>query len=139
MKANFSITDSYAINYHGRHIDLHNNFNFDSYVFTIAERKLELFWTRSLGEWIDENELPRLTITHTNVFFVNIGYNNVAYEYPNDDKCLSGISFFPSSERTINDSIIDKSEPNEGDDIIYIFQTDHFIRVGCDKADLILG
>jgi hypothetical protein len=139
MQANFSIHEHYAITYNGRHIDLHNNFHFTGYSYTVAERKLELYWIKGSGNWIAEDELPKLKITHTNVFFLNIGYNNLSYDYPDDDKCLGEITFFPASERTVNNAIINQWEPNEGDDIIYIFETEHFIRIGCDKADLILG
>jgi hypothetical protein len=137
MTVNFEIEDNYALNFNGRHIDLHNNFDFDNYEYKIVDRQLELTWTKSSGDWVDKNEFLKLTFIHSNVFFLNIGYDNEKYEYPKDDRCLGEISFFPSSDRQINYGHLIQDKPKDGDDIIYIFQTEHFIRVGCDKIQLV--
>lgn len=139
MIVNFDLKDNIALSYNSRHIDLHNNFDFTGYHYNIAERQLILTWTRSFGEWVREDEFEKLTIIHFNVFFLNIGYDNKLLEFPEDDKCLGEISFFPSSYREINNEIIDQNKPKDGDDILYIFQTEHFIRVGCDNVELIAG
>jgi hypothetical protein len=42
MKSNFKIEDNYALTYEGRHIDLHNNFNFSGYDYDIFKRRIIL-------------------------------------------------------------------------------------------------
>jgi len=138
MTVNFEIEENYALSYQGRHIDLHNNFDFVSYDYNIANRQLTLTWKKSIGDWVKENEASKLLLIHSNVFFLNIGYDNKEYEFPDGDNCLSDISFFPSSDRQINNGVIAQNKPKDEDDIIYIFETEHFIRIGCDKVELIV-
>ncbi len=137
MTANFEIEENYALSYQGRHIDLHNNFDFVGYNYNIADRQLTLTLTKSIGDWVKENEFSKLLLIHSNVFFLHTAYDNKEYEYPKDDNCLNGISFFPSSDRQINNGVIPQNIPKDEDDIIYIFETEHFIRIGCDMVELI--
>ncbi len=137
MDVDFEIEDNYAINYNGRHVDLHNNFDFVCYTYDIITRQLKLIWTKSLGNWISENELKGLELIHSNVHYISITYN-YTNEYPEDDKCLGEISYLPSSERDINDEFTSQAKPQEGDDILYVFESGYFIRVGCGKIEIIV-
>jgi len=136
MISNFELEDSIAINYYGRHIDLHNNFEFIGYEYNVSIRQIILRWTKSKGDWVQEKEFNRLEFIHSNVSFLAISYDNINYEYPNDDKCLCFISFYPSGDRVTNNGFIEQIKPTEADDIIYSFETEHFIRIGCDKIEL---
>jgi hypothetical protein len=136
MTVNFEITDSNVVVHDGRRIDLHNNFDFIGYYYNIGERKLTLTWAKSTGDWVTQEEFLKLKFVHYNAFYINISYDNKEYEFPNDDKCLSDISFFPSSDRQTNNAFLFQEQPKVGDDIIYIFETEHFIRVGCDNVEL---
>ena len=139
MTVNFKIETNSALTHEGKHIDIHNNFDFIGYDHNIADRQLKLFWTKSSGDWVSEDELPKLTLIHFNVSYLSIKYDNKKYEFPNDDKCLGEISFFPSSKREINNAHIPQDLPKDGDDIIYIFETEHFIRIGCEKIAIVVG
>jgi hypothetical protein len=137
MTSNFELNENWSITFEGRHIDLHNNFDFIGYDYDISKRQMILNWTKSKGDWILENELNNLSVIHSNVNFLNIMYDNVQYEFPDDDKCLEFISFFPSADRSSNHGFISQVKPEETDDIIYSFETGHFIRIGCDNVVLI--
>jgi len=137
MLANFEIEGSTALKYEGRHIDLHNNFDFIDYNYISTHQVLKITLAKSLGDWVDKTEYSKLTLIHYNVFFLNISYDNKEFQFPHDDKALADISFFPSSDRGINDRVTCQANPDKDDDIIYMFQSDHYIRVGCDKIELI--
>ena len=137
MTVNFELKDFTAVTYEGRHIDLHNNFSFTGYEYNVAARRLVLRWEKADGSWVDEHEFSKLIFTHENVTFLHISYDNEVNEYPEDDPCLDGISYFPSSDRATNDGLMEQPLPQEGDDIIYLFEPGHFIRVCC--AELILS
>ena len=137
MIINFELEDNIAIKFNGRYIDLHNNFDFIGYKYDISFRQITLKWTKSKGDWVQENEFNSLQLTHSNVSFLTISYDNTQYEFPDDDKCLSFVSFFPSTDRATNNGFIEQVKPNETDDIIYSFETEHFIRIGCKKIELI--
>ena len=53
-----------------------------------------------------------------------------------DDSCLGEISFFPSTGREINDSIVPQTKPNDGDDILYFFENGQLIRIHCEQIEL---
>jgi hypothetical protein len=65
MKVNFDIIDNYALTYEGRHIDLHNNFDFIGFDYNVAEREVRLNWKKSSGEWVDKNKIFTITSFHT--------------------------------------------------------------------------
>ena len=135
MKVNFDIIDNHAIEIEGRHIDLHNNFDFVGFDYTIADREIKIHWKKSSGEWVDKNEFSSLVLTHKDVTYLKVieQDENSTYE---DDCCLDEISFFPSTAREINDSIVSQSKPNEGDDILYFFENGQRIRIHCEQIEL---
>jgi hypothetical protein len=137
MTTNFQIEEHYALICEGRHIDLHNNFDFIGYEYDVASGQIILKWTKSKGVRIKENEFRNLHLIHTHVTYLTISYDNKILEFPDDEKCLSDVSFFPSEDRQTNNRVVLQEIPKETDDIIYLFQTEHFIRIGCDKIELV--
>ena len=135
MKINFDITDNHSLSIAGRHIDLHNNFDFVGFDYNVADREIKLHWKKSSGDWVDKNELSSLVLTHSAVTFLNVIDQDEKSTY-DDDSCLGEITFFPSTLREINDSIIPQSKPNDGDDILYLFENGQRIRIHCEKIEL---
>ena len=58
MIVNFDITDNIILNYEGRAIDLHNNFDFVGFDYNVAERQVKLSWKKSSGHWVDKTKSP---------------------------------------------------------------------------------
>jgi len=125
MTTNFELEDNTALQFAGRYIDLHNNFDFIGYDYNTSARQIILKWTKSNGDWVNENEFDSLQLIHSDVSFLTISYDNLHYEFPDDDKCLSFVSFFPSVDRTTNNGFIEQIKPDEDDDIIYSSETEH--------------
>jgi hypothetical protein len=135
MKVNFDITDNYALNFEGRHIDLHNNFEFVGFDYNVADREIKLYWKKSNGDWVDKNEFSSLVLTHITVTFLKVIDQDEKSNYE-DDSCLGEISFFPSTAREFEDSMIPQSKPNDGDDIKYFFENGQQIIIHCDQIEL---
>src|SRR5688500_15534589 len=127
MTINFLLTGNYALNYKGRHLDLHNNFDFFGLEYKVEEQSLILKWLKGAGEWVPENELEEIVLIHKQVNYLNVQPRDHLMP-KTEDTCLSEISFFPTSDRHINDSVIDRSLPNVDDDILYHFQSGLSIR-----------
>lgn len=138
MVVNFSITENYALSIAGRHIDLHNNFDFVGFEYNVSERTFTMNWKKSRGDWVDKNELSNLVLIHSSVTFLRIKEQG-DYSTFEGASCLGEISFFPSAEREIDDSIMPQTKPNEGDDIIYFFENGKVIRIHCEKIELKLN
>jgi hypothetical protein len=136
MRVNFEIANNTSLIVDGHTIDLHNNFNMVGYSFDLARRTLVIEFSKAAGQWVAEDEYASVRIIHTDVFFYNIGYDNEVYEFPDDDKTVSAISFVPSADRESNQEIFSNGSPREGDDILFIFETDHFLRVGCGAVEV---
>ena len=134
MKVNFDLTDNYALNYEGQHIDLHNNFDFAGFVYKVADREIKLHWKKSSGDWVDKNEFSSLVLTHKGVTFLSVVSQDEKNTFK-DSSCLGEITFFPSTERGINDSIIPQPKPKDGDDILYFFENGQLIRIHCEQIE----
>jgi hypothetical protein len=135
MKVNFEITDNYALNYEGRHIDLHNNFDFAGLDYNVINREIKLHWKKANSDWVDKNEVSSLVLTHIGVTFLSLIGQEEKSTYE-DDRCLVEITFFPSTERAINDSIVPQPKPNDGDDILYFFENGQLFRIHCEQIEL---
>jgi len=135
MKVNFDIIDNHALSFEGRHIDLHNNFDFVGFDYNVVEREIKLNWEKSNGDWVGKNELSSLVLAHKAVTFLKVIDQDEKSNY-DDDSCLGEITFFPSTAREINDSIVPQSKPNDGDDILYFFENGQRIRIHCEQIEL---
>jgi hypothetical protein len=101
----------------------------------LADREIKLHWKKSNGDWIDKNEFSSLVLTHKGVTFLRV-IEKDEKSINEDDSCLGEITFFPSTEREKNDSIVSQSKPNDGDDIIYMFENGQRIRIHCEQIEL---
>jgi len=135
MKVNFDIKDNHAIEIAGRHIDLHNNFDFVGFDYNIVDREIKLHWKKSSGEWVDKKEFSSLVLIHKGVTFLKVIKQDEKSAYE-DNCCLGEITFFPSTARAVNDSISPQTKPNDGDDIIYFFENGQLIRIHCEQIEL---
>lgn len=138
MKVNFDIEDNYALSIEGRHIDLHNNFNFVGFDYDFVNKEINMKWRKSNGKWVHKSECLSLVMTHKGVTFLK-AMNQEENNKNIDDYCLGEITYFPSSERENNDSIMPQSKPKENDDILYIFENGQLIRINCEEIELIVN
>ena len=128
MITNFEIVENYALSYEGRHIDLHNNFDFRGFRHDITRKLLTLSWVKTEGSWVNEKEFDKIELVHQGVSFLSI---NSETGISIEDKTLNCLGYFPSNERHINDSITNQNKPQKEDDIIYLFENEAFIRINC--------
>jgi hypothetical protein len=135
MTTDFDIEDNYALRQNGSLFDLHNNFDLSDFFYNVKTREFIITWTKAFGEWVKSDEADELTVRHKNVSFLSISDRDVD-STTEDDKCLSEISFFPSTSRDINDSIVIQKRPTENDDILYFFESGQLIRICCDTIEL---
>ena len=135
MRVNFEVEDNYAITFQGRHIDLHNNFDLESFHYNVINKEFELLWKKTEGDWISENELKAISITHKKINFLRIIEADI--EMPdNEGNRLMDLTYYPSSLRDENDSIVLQCAPADNDDIKYTFQNGQVIRINCEEIEL---
>ena len=135
MNVNFDIIDNYAIEIAGRHIDLHNNFDFIGFDYNVADREINLHWKKSNGNCIDNNEFSSLVLIHKQVTFLRVIDQDPNSKFE-DGCCLGEISFSPATSREIDDCILRQPKPNDDDDILYFFENGQLIRIHCEQIEL---
>lgn len=117
MKANFKIISFIEIEYNGIEYDLHNNFDFQPQQLQISEQQIILHFKKSKGNWAEN-------VTCRDIYFVLENYSFLKEiatksDYPEDDSCLSGITYFDSDFREEDYGLLQREYPNENDDIIF--------------------
>lgn len=138
MKVNFDLIDNHTLNLEGHHIDLHNDFDFVRLDYDVARREIKLNWKKSIGEWIEINEISSLTLVHKSFTFFEVIDKDENKNYE-DATCLGEITYFPSASREVNDEFILQSKPNENDDIIFFFENGRRVRINCEQIELTIN
>ena len=134
MKTNFTITDFSSITFEETHIDLHNNFQLQK--MSQSGDTIQLQFKKSIGKWVHQNEFECLSFIHKSVTYSHFEAGDNS-EFPEDEHTLSELSFFPSSNRETNHSVLDQEKPKKEDDIIYIFENGKVYRLMCEEIELV--
>ena len=135
MTVNFNIYENHAIHFEGKHLDLHNNYDFQGFVFSVEKRQLILNWKSTKADWVPRDNPLSLAITIHNVEFLKVTPRDGGMPF-SEDSCLSDLTYFPSSERENDECIQAQQKPNDGDDLIFKFQNEQIIRVKGSSAEV---
>lgn len=136
MKVNFELFENYAINFEGRQIDIHNDYDFVTFDYDVVSQTLKLNWKRSNQNGSKSDELSGFSLVHFEVNYLNITPRDFKAA-SSDDTCLLDLTFFPSSERDISDSLMIQNLPHNLDDILYTFAGGQTIRVNCKEIKFV--
>jgi hypothetical protein len=132
---NFSLYgDGIALEWQGQHLDLHNNFDFQSLHYNIRSQQVELTWRRSAEQWARAVQLPGLQLVFRQVSFLTVKERDPVYPFT-DDNCLAHLSFHRPEERDEFDSI--SLTTLLGDDLTFYFQSEWGLKVNAETAELL--
>lgn len=67
MNRNFEIVDGIYLVQGDHELDLHNNFDFKKFDYSVEERKLVLNWLSSEGDWVNSNTPKAVIIEFSEV------------------------------------------------------------------------
>ena len=101
---NFNLSNDYIgiVSKEGRYFDLHNNFDFDTFLYQFNKRHFQINWKRGDGDWVGENEPQNIQLSFTNVSILRMKELNQdpasLIEFKSDDHCLSMIGFTTKEE-----------------------------------------
>jgi hypothetical protein len=100
MKKNFILSSSISIEYSGKHIDLHNDFEFRRLKFNIEDRRCDLLWVGRIDKSFEEKVEFLITIKNATSFSVrprDSGYP------PSEDKILSFMGYLHPDDIDVMD------------------------------------
>ena len=138
MDVNFEIIENQFLKFDSVLIDLHNNFDLTILNYQVKEENLVLRWIRSNGSWVSSNEFSYIELIHKKVNYLML-HPSEPNAFLGDNTSVSELGYFPSSQRNINDCFNINTLPEEGDDIIYAFESGQIIRINCLSINLLTG
>ena len=98
--------------------DLHNNFDFSGFSYTVATRELILRWLRGKGDWVPQDSPSEIVITVRKVSHLSVTARDAEMPYSEDD-CLNCVSFVNANEATENSFMVSSpADPN----LHYVFK-----------------
>jgi hypothetical protein len=89
---NFQIESSIYLQHGGRDFDLHNDYDFIAFSYSLAERMVELSWARSPGDRVRRDMPARLMLSCRGVTHFSATGRDPEMPFTEDD-CLSALSF----------------------------------------------
>ena len=137
MKANFILYQNYAIHFDNKHLDLHNNFDFEEFFYNIEKRQLTLHWKGVKADWVPADNPSKLIITIYEVGFLKIVPRDNEMPF-SEDTCLNDLTYYSSSEREEDECVYGQEKPTENDDIIFKFQSGQIIRAKGSEVKVIV-
>jgi hypothetical protein len=90
--ANFQVEGSIYLQQGGRDFDLHNDYDFVAFSYSVAERAVELSWLRSTGDWVRRDLPARLVLSCRDVTHLSATGRDPEMPFTEDD-CLHELSF----------------------------------------------
>lgn len=96
MRATFDLDGIIVIIADGKHLDLHNCFDFVGYEHRPTERFMRLRWNRGTDEWVSPALPKGLILTFLQVKNVAVRPRDDAMPFT-EDNCVASISFLPAA------------------------------------------
>ena len=93
MNRNYEIVEGIYLVQGEYELDLHNNFNFSGFDYSIAERELELNWIRSDGDWVSSAIPQSVRITFIQVSEFRFMPREQGVPFTEDD-CINSIGYW---------------------------------------------
>ena len=90
--ANFQIEGRIYVQQSGRDFDLHSDYDFVSFSYSVAERVVELSWLRSAGDWVRRDLPERLALSCRGVTHLSATGRDPELPFTEDD-CLAELCF----------------------------------------------
>lgn len=130
---NFQVDDSIYFQHGGFDLDLHNNYDFVGFTYSVAERLVEMRWHRGTSDWVDTRPPARLLLRLHGITHFSASPRDPEMPFTEDD-CLSGISFLapepPEPEGVTSNGV------NSSWHWVFSFQSGFSLRLAGERAHL---
>jgi hypothetical protein len=91
---NFTLPTSIEVLHEGTFFDLHNCFDWQTLAYLSEEKRIEMKWRRSEGDWVSSTLPPELTLQFRGVSRFAASPRNPAEAFT-EDSCLEFLTFTP--------------------------------------------
>ena len=137
---NFSIDNFSALIFEGNYLDLHNNFDFNEFIYNDTNKTAELNFKKSNGDWVPESTFKGFKICFMNVESVHTQKHHDEYpiEYIRQDGCTIDSVGFSYGGDEIMDWPSDIKAKNDLPSLIFVFVTGRAIKITAETAQIII-
>ncbi|PVY41915.1 hypothetical protein [Pontibacter virosus] len=133
---NFEIEDTVTLHYTGLYLDLHNDYDFHEFKYSLSSQVFEIQWDKLETEETTSNNIDKFKLRFSAVSFLKIQERDA--EVPvSEDKCLDVLGWLPQNMRQVMDSFGLKPD-YKNDDMILIFRGGQTIKINAEQVDLIV-
>ena len=112
MKRNFEIVDGIYLVQKGYELDLHNNFDFKGFGYSIEKRSLVLNWARSKGEWVSSGTPSSLVIEFQGVSEFRFLPRDSRTPFSEDD-CLNSFGYWVDEDWAEGVILVEPNQKSE--------------------------
>jgi hypothetical protein len=130
---NFEVKDNIYLRHGGFDLDLHNNYDFVGFTYSVTDRLVEMRWSRGTGEWVDLRAPAKLRLQLRGVSHMSAAPRDLQMPFTEDD-CLSDIAFVESAQT--NDELFTTEKRDPSWHWVFLFQSAFAIRIGGESAYL---
>lgn len=134
---NFQLEGTIYLRQDDRDFDLHNDFDFIGFSYSIADRVVELRWRRSSGEWVHQGMPQGLLLSCRGVAHVSATARDPEMPFTEDD-CLAQICF-ALPECPVEDAFTTSPSAQSFDPAwhwLFTFMSGFSVRVAGESAQL---
>lgn len=97
MEEHFELKDSIYLVEGGHELDLHNNYDFVGFEYSIDDRTVSLNWRRGIGDRISTEDPSEARLTYTDVTRFEFRRRDPEMPFTEDD-CLSNAGFWTDED-----------------------------------------
>lgn len=130
---NFQTQGSIYFQHGGLDLDLHNNYDFVGFRYSIAERSIDMEWVRSSGDWVDPRAPAQLFLSLRGIAHLSAVARDPEMPFTEDD-CLSSLCFLDPDMAVEYAFVSDDADPSWH--WFFLFQSGFGLRVAGETAHL---
>jgi hypothetical protein len=126
---NFKVGDDFiSVVKDNVYFDLHGNFDFAGYNYSVGEKEFHLIFTKSSEDWASKEVFDKLVFLFRKVAFLKIKESDSS-SLTHDESCLNDIGFSATDMREDMKLFLASNEFQPDYDMIFIFQSGQVIKI----------
>lgn len=133
---NFKIKESYGIEYKGKFLDLHSNYDFIKFSYDVSSQAVFLEWNKSQGEWSVKEPFEKLIMKFSSISIFAMRSRDRQKPF-SEDNCLSYIGYLHPDDFEVMDGFLPEKLANDSYHLVLGFESGMVIKLFCNDVELI--
>ena len=135
-KINFFIDGNHALVVDGNYIDLHNNFDFEYFKYSVKQNKVTISWIKAVGDWVQADEYKKISMIFENIILLRM--KNESIDISRERSTLLFIGYLHPEEINFMDGCLDEKEATSLYHLILSFEDGFTIKIFADSVSCLI-